>query len=199
MTEKTYINLLQPELFPEKPLLTLGRVFQVWLLVAVVLVSVAYASQYFMELRTEKVNKLISENNQKNTQMAQLQQKLSKHKPSSLLVSKLETLKLVMDNKEELHHQLTNVNTTYVAGFSQAMTDLSTMHSRDISLQKVSIDHDDMILSGMAKAPESVPSWLALFESSTILSGKVFSHFTLSQNESNYIDFNVSTIQVREQ
>ena len=98
-----------------------------------------------------------------------------------------------MANKEALHKELTNPNTTYVAGFAKAMNDLSNMHSANISLQKVVINHNEMMFSGMARTPEAVPAWLALFESSTVLSGKAFSHFSMQENDSNFTDFVVST------
>jgi hypothetical protein len=76
------------------------------------------------------------------------------------------------------------------------MTDLSEMHSKNISLQKVFIDSEQLTFSGVASTPGAVPAWLALFESSSILSGKVFSDFSLNNginNGNNVIQFVVST------
>jgi hypothetical protein len=70
------------------------------------------------------------------------------------------------------------------------------MHSKNISLQKVFIDSENLTFSGLASTPGAVPAWLASFDSSSILSGKVFSNFSLNnvrRNGNDVIEFVVST------
>jgi len=193
MSHKNSINLLQAELFPKQALLTLKRVMISWFAVLSLMLFGVFVSQY---LAVKGATQLVSLHKIKAVQdkdLAKLEDEIRNNKPDDILVNKLATLKLVMANKQSLYQELTNPNSTYVAGFAKAMTDLSDMHSRNISLQEVIIDHDELTFSGMAKTPESVPAWLSLFESSTVLSGKVFSHFSMSENDSNFTDFVVST------
>lgn len=190
---KHSINLLQAELFPKQALLTLKRVVLSWFLLVITMISAVIFTQYQITVRSNELVVIENIKNKQNQLVSQLENQLIEHKPDSELANKLATLKLLITNKNALYKELTNENSTYVAGFAKAMTDLSDMHSTNVSLQRVVINHDQMTFSGMAKSPESVPAWLAQFESSTVLSGKVFSHFRLSENDSNYTDFVVST------
>ena len=193
MTPKLSINLLQAELLPKQPLLTLKRVVLSWFLVIAVMLSWVFVTQYQVNKVTEQLSAL---NNTQVTQdkvLADLNSKLQKNKTDATLMNQLATLKFVMTNKEALYQQLTNRNTTYVAGFAKVMTDLSNMHSENISLEKVLIDNTRLLLSGMARTPEAVPAWLALFDSSTVLSGRVFNNFSINANDYGLIDFEVST------
>jgi cell division protein FtsL len=194
---KNTINLLQAELLPKQALLTLKRVVISWGVIVLVLFLGIFISQYQLYQNQAQLKQITKVNAEQKNKLADLEYRVSQHKPKQQLVSKLATLKLLIANKKNLHRELTNTNSTYVAGFAQAMTDLSLMHSKDISLQQVSISHDEMTFSGMARAPESVPAWLAQFESSSVLSGKVFSHFSLTENDSDYLDFVVSTNRVK--
>jgi hypothetical protein len=193
MTHKSTINLLQTELWPKQPLLTLKRVVLSWLLVIAVMLLGVFFTQYQVHKVMDQVSALNKIKIRQDKVLADLNSQLKKNKTDATLMNKLGTLKFVMANKEALYEQLTNRNTTYVAGFAKAMTDLSNMHSKDISLQRVLIDNTRLLLSGMARTPEAVPAWLALFDSSSVLSGRVFSQFSITANESGLIDFEVST------
>jgi len=193
MTHKSTINLLQTELWPKQSLLTLKRVVLSWLLVITVMLLGVFFTQYQVHKVMDQVSALNKIKIRQDKVLADLNSQLKKNKTDATLMNKLGTLKFVMANKKALYEQLTNRNTTYVAGFAKAMTDLSNMHSKDISLQRVLIDNTRLLLSGMARTPEAVPAWLALFDSSSVLSGRVFSQFSITANESGLIDFEVST------
>ena len=193
MTHKSTINLLQTELWPKQSLLTLKRVVLSWLLVIAVMLLAVFFTQYQVNKVTDQLSALNKVKIRQDKVLADLNSQLKKNKTDATLMNKLGTLKFVMANKEALYQQLTNRNTTYVAGFAKAMTDLSKMHSKDISLQRVLIDNTRLLLSGMARTPEAVPAWLALFDSSSVLSGRVFSQFSIRANNIGLIDFEVST------
>jgi len=190
---KLNINLLQPELFPEKVLLTLPRVVIVWCLALIVMIAWTVVTNYTQHSLKEKLTVLQRENNKHTKQLEKLTAKLTSRKVDSKLANKLSTLKLLMSNKQSLHAKLTNPNKTYVAGFATAMDDLAQLHHQDIRLEAISINNDNMIFSGLALTPEAVPAWLAGFENSSLLSGKSFSHFKLSENEQNITEFMVSS------
>lgn len=190
---KLTINLLQPELLPKKVLLTLSRVVAVWCLVLVVMLGWVLQTQYSQSSLRIKLTVLQQENEQHTTLQSTLTTQLSARKVDKRLSEKLETIKLVMNTKQALHEKLTNGNNTYVAGFAGAMGDLAQLHHQDIRLQEININNNDMTFSGLALTPEAVPAWLAGFENSTLLSGKSFSRFKLSENAEHITEFMVSS------
>ena len=190
---KFSINLLRPELLPEKVLLTLPRVVIVWFLVLFVMVGWAIATNYTQHSIKEKLTVFQQENSKYTKQLETLTAKLTARKVDSMLADKLATIKLLMSNKQALHAKLTNPNKTYVAGFAAAMNDLAQLHHQGIRLETININNDNMTFTGLALTPEAVPAWLAGFENSLLLSGKSFSHFKLSENEQNIIEFVVSS------
>ncbi len=192
-SNKYHINLLQAELLPEKILLTLPRVVMLWSLVLLLMVAWVIASNYTQRTLTTKLIIVQQENARHSKQLETLTNELNNRKVSSQLVEQLDTIKLLMANKQALHAKLTNPNETYVAGFAMAMKELSQMHRKDIRLQAIHINNEQMTFSGLALTPEAVPAWLAGFENSLLLSGKSFGHFKLSENEHNVTEFVVSS------
>lgn len=196
MNNKYSINLLQAELLPKRVLLTLKRVVSSWLLVSSLMLLMAFFSQYQVNIVAEQLKALNKIKVKQNKVLADLEKNIQQNKTDVKLTRELKTLKFVMSNKQALYQELTNRDTTYVGGFAKAMTDLSEMHSKNISLQKVFIDSENLTFSGLASTPGAVPAWLASFDSSSILSGKVFSNFSLNnvrRNGNDVIEFVVST------
>lgn len=190
---KYSINLLQPELFPKKALLTLSRVVMVWCLVLFVMIGWAVVTHFTQESLKTKLTVLQQENSQQTKQLETLTAQLVARKVDSQLTDRLATIKLLMNNKQALHEKLTNPSITYVAGFAAAMDELAQLHHQDIRLETININNDNMTFSGLALTPEAVPAWLAGFENSLLLSGKSFSHFKLSENEQHMTEFMVSS------
>jgi len=195
---KYQINLLQAELLPEKAALTLKRAVILWVLVLALMVAWAIDSHYTQQFLATKLSMVQQENSNRTKQLENLNNALNNRKVSSELTEQLETIKLLMINKGALHTKLTNPNQTYVAGFAAAMKELSEMHRKDIRLQAIHINNEQMTFSGLALSPEAVPAWLAGFENSLLLSGKSFEHFKLSKNEQNITEFVVSSKNAQE-
>ena len=190
---KYSINLLQPELLPEKALLTLPNVVIVWCLVLFGMVGWAVTTHYTQQSFKAELTVLQQENREHTSQLEVLTTQLNARNVDSQLADRLATIKLLMNNKKALHAKLTNPNKTYVAGFAVAMDELAQLHHQDIRLETININNDNMTFSGLALSPEAVPAWLAGFENSSLLSGKSFSHFKLSENEQNITEFMVSS------
>jgi len=193
MAAKHNINLLQAELFPETPLLSLTRVVTVWggLLVFMVIWAVVTEISYTQSAAT--YDGLIQEKQQKTKLVQSLETQLQNRKVSPALITNLKAIKLVMRHKDALLHKLTDSNETFAGGFVMAMNDLSAMHHKDIRLQSISINSSDMSFTGLARNPQAVPAWLAGFKKSRLLSGKSFVQFKLTENEDNIIEFVVSS------
>ncbi len=193
VNNKFSINLLQPELFPKKVMLTLSRVVTIWLLVLLVMIGWAVTVHYEQLSLQQTLTTTQQTNSKLSAQVETLTTQLSNRKVDSELAEKLANVKLLMNNKQALHVKLTDPNVTYVAGFAKAMDELAQLHHQDIRLESININNNDMTFSGLALTPEAVPAWLAGFENSTLLSGKSFSQFKLSENEESITEFTVSS------
>jgi len=196
---KYHINLLQAELLPETVLLTLGRVVILWGLILAMMIAWLVSSEYRHQSLRSQVTELQQKNSQYSDQFDGLKAQLSTRKVDHKLVEQLEIIKLLMTNKQALHAQLTNPNQTYVTGFATAMNELAQMHSKNIRLESIHLNPQEMTFTGLASSPEAVPTWLAGFENSLLLSGKNFEHFKLSENAQKVTQFVVSSKKVVEQ
>jgi len=190
---KYSINLLQPELLPEKVLLTLPRVVLLWVVALTLMIGWGVATDVQHQSLQEELKVLKKEKVKQDKLLASLTTKLTSRTVDRELEEQLSAMKLLMKNKKALYEKLTNPNKTYVAGFATAMDELAQLHHPDIRLQRININNDNMTFSGLALTPEAVPAWLAGFEKSLLLSGKSFSHFKLSENEQQLTEFIVSS------
>ena len=193
MTSKYSINLLQAELLPVQPMVTLKRMLLVLALCALLMFAWVSYTQYQGENLAAQVSELKAQERAQKVKLAELELLINERKTDPVLVEKLDTLKLVMRNKRALHAKLTDPNRTYVAGFADSMTELANYYHSGIRLRNITIRHDDIIFSGLAKTPDAVPQWLAGFERSHLLSGKEFKHFRLTQNEQKLTEFTIGS------
>lgn len=194
MTVKHSINLLQAELFPETPLLTLTRVIGIWCGVLALMVIWAVMTELNYNQSAAKYDSLLKEKQQKTKRAQSLEAQLRNRQVSPALMEDLSTIKLVMQHKSALLHKLTDSNETFAGGFVMAMNDLSAMHHKDIRLQTISINSAAMSFTGLARTPQAVPAWLAGFKKSKLLSGKTFVNFKLAKNEQDITEFVVSSV-----
>jgi Tfp pilus assembly protein PilN len=199
MTTKNSINLLQAELFPEQPLLTLTRVVGVWCgLLSIMLIWTVITELNFNQ-SAATYDSVLKEQQKKQKLAKQLELQLKNRQVSPALQRDLDTMQLVMQHKDALLHKLTDSSETFAGGFVMAMNDLSAMHHKDIRLQTISIDAKNMSFTGLARTPEAVPAWLAGFKQSQLLSGKAFIQFKLAKNEQNITEFVVSSLPAEDQ
>ena len=190
---KYSINLLQADLQTVKALWTLKRVVALWGATLVVMLGLIFIVQLQVSHLTTEFSTAKSFNSQQKLQLQNLESAISNNRQDTELLAQLNTIKLVIANKQHLHQQLTDPTKTYSAGFSKAMEELAALHDNNISLQKVNISHGNMTFSGIARTPDAVPNWLSGFESSTFLSGQRFINFSLTENEQKLTEFVVSS------
>ena len=192
---KHSINLLQADLQTAKALWTLKRVVVLWGTTLVVMLGLIFIVQRQVSHLTTEFATVKSFNSQQKLQLKNLESDISNNHQDTELLAQLNTIKLVIANKQYLHQQLTDPTQTYSAGFSKVMEELAALHNNNISLQKVNIGHGNMTFSGLARTPDAVPNWLSGFESSTFLSGQRFINFSLTENEQKLTEFVVSSAQ----
>jgi len=190
---KYSINLLQPELFPEQILLTLPRVVLLLIAAFTLMLVWGVVTEFQYQSLQEKLTIVQKDKVKQDKLLANLTTQLASRKTDKKLVNKLAIIKLLMNHKLALHNKLTNSNKTFVAGFASVMTELAQLHHKDIRLQTININNDNMTFSGLALTPDAVPAWLAGFENSLLLTGKSFIHFKLTENEQHITEFTVSS------
>lgn len=196
---KYTINLLQDELIPEQPLLTLSRVITLWVAALVVMLAVMFTLQATEQSLAKQSQSLAQQKRVQDDALEQLQLRLTTHKPDPKLTAQLETLQTIIANKKSIYSYLTNSSESYINGFALAMSDLATIHSNNVSLTAISISDGHISFGGLARTAEAVPDWLTNFEQSKVLSGRLFNHFQLSENEQKIIEFTVSSSAQKEQ
>lgn len=194
MLGKYSINLLQAELLPKRPFVSLNRVVAVWLFLGVIMFAWGQYTSHQTQLTNKELTRLNIEKKNKTAQLADIQNLIQQRKKDPALEARVNTLKMVIRNKQALHAKLTDPNQTQLAGFANSMTELSKYHHKNISLQEVFIQQNEINLTGLAKTPEAVPQWLSAFEDSTLLSGKNFSNFKLYENENKITVFKIGSI-----
>ena len=194
---KHSINLLQADLLPTKALWSLTRVVTLWGVTLVVMLGLIFIVQWQVNSVKAEFDAVNLVSTAQTNELKSLELAISKNRQDTKLLAQLNTIKLVIANKEHLHEQLTDPSKTYSAGFSSAMVELSALHNKNISLQRVNIGHGNMTFSGLARTPDAVPNWLSGFESSTFLSGKRFINFSLTENEQKLTEFVVSSASTK--
>ena len=97
---KYSINLLQPELLPEKVLLTLPRVVTAWCLVLLVMVGWVALTDYNQQDLKKRLTALQQENNRHTKQLETFTAQLSARKVDSQLAGRLSTIKILMGVKQ---------------------------------------------------------------------------------------------------
>ena len=190
---KFFLNLLQDDLFPKKPVWSLTKTVQLWgASVVIMVVWYLWASSNNTQLSVE-ANKLSLQEVQLEESKNELENRIANNKANKELLAKVSNAQFILKHKNKLNDLLTNTSSTHAKGFSRAMTELSQRHHKDISIAQVKLADDFILLSGVARAPESVPTWLTSFENTTFLSGQHFAHFALQENEQGIIEFSVSS------
>ena len=141
---KHSINLLQADLLPTKALWSLTRVVTLWGVTLVVMLGLIFIVQWQVNSVKAEFDAVNLVSTAQTNELKSLELAISKNRQDTKLLAQLNTIKLVIANKEHLHEQLTDPSKTYSAGFSSAMVELSALHNKNISLQRVNIGHGNM-------------------------------------------------------
>ncbi|REL31814.1 PilN domain-containing protein [Thalassotalea euphylliae] len=190
---KSSINLLQAELVPKKPWLSLPTVITIWGLTLIVMFAGASYSHWQQSKTAQELARLNQQNQQFNDQLEQLKAQQISAKADSQLTAELASLKTLTRNKRYLYGHLTNTEYSYIGGFASAMAELSQLHNPNISLTHINIQERQFYFAGMARQASAVPRWLANFEKSQVLSGQVFQQMRLIESDDKLISFQVSS------
>lgn len=191
---KSRINLLQPELLPQKQALTLTRVVQAWAVMSVVLIAVIYQLDSQLAQSQQSADTLRQAGTLNQSKITELEQQVINQLEDPQLQAQLRMLKSRFNSKQKLQTQLANEQRQFATGFSGYMTELARYHQANISLQEVMISAAEVSFSGQASQADAVPYWLSGLAQSQYLSGKEFATLLLDTKDDGEILFNVSSV-----
>ena len=189
------VNLFPDSLKPKKEIFNLFQVVVGWSAVATVLVSI-FAYLQFQQVQLERdLEKYRAQQVGFEQQIAELNQRMAKHKPSAAKVAAVARLKLDIQAKQASFKAVKGFDQSQQIGYSGVMRALAELGRQDISLNHIFIDADTMDLQGLARETRAIPNWVNQFKSEVDLVGRTFEKLKIGRNDDDIVTFELITKQ----
>lgn len=187
--EGSGINFYSDALKPKTQWLTLQNVVLGWALAVVVMGAMAgwYSWQNYQQqqqLMAEK-SRLAS----KQSELDRAKVALAKHVPSPLKVELAGDLEQHLAAKQATLKAIEMHDDSLKVGYAGMLQQLSDAASGDISINRIRVTGKSLDLEGLARSPDSVPSWLQAFKNYPSLSDRRFQLMSLGRNKQNIVTF----------
>lgn len=187
------INLYPAHLKPKVERFTLNNVA----LTLVALVVVFSASYGYFAWKNSQLNESLavikSQEQEFNQQLASLNQRLARHRPSPEKVHAVERLKEEIQSKQDSLAAVAKYDGQLQAGYSGVMQSLAQIGRNDISLSSIKMDNENLDIKGLARDPQAIPNWVNQFKSEINLVGRSFEKLRIARNEQNILTFELRT------
>ncbi len=187
------INLYLDALKPKKEHLGLATVLAGWGIAALALL-VVWA---WLGMEQRQLNQHLAQLNgqqiELKAQSEQLTAQLAKHQPSPEKVAAVGRLKLDIKASQAALASLKSHQSDEQLGFSGVMAALANISRQDISLNYIKMDGQSFTLKGLAKTPDSVPSWIKQFKQELNLVGRAFDTLSIGRNPQQLVTFELTT------
>lgn len=193
--EEVEINLFPSELKTKKDYFTLTNVALIWGVVSTVLLLGAAVLNYQKSQLAQELQLYRAEVAEFERQSASLTQRLNQHKPTPAKVAAVARLKLEIEAKRNSLQAVSEFDESQQIGYSGVMRSLAALGRNDISLSKISINATTLDLSGLARNPQAIPSWINQFKSELDLVGRSFEKLKIGRNDQGTITFELKTTQ----
>ena len=128
-------------------------------------------------------------------QLASLNERLAKHKPSAAKVAAVARLKLDIQAKRASLKAVDEFDDSQQIGYSGVMRALAELGREDISLNHIFIDANTMDLQGLAREAKAIPNWVNQFQSEVNLVGRTFEKLRIGRNDDDIVTFELITKQ----
>ncbi|OAN16506.1 MSHA biogenesis protein MshI [Photobacterium jeanii] len=188
------IDLYSEGLKPKTQLLTLPNVAASWVIGAMLIGALAGWHQWQNYVVSQK---LAAEQNRlavKQSEITGLKQRLAEHIPSPLKVELAGNLEQHIAAQQATLKAIEGHDDSLRVGFAGMLRELSDAANGDISLNHIFATGHALDLAGIARSPESVPSWIQAFQSHEHLMDRRFQVMKLGRQEENE---NVVTFQLQ--
>ncbi|WP_299019250.1 PilN domain-containing protein [uncultured Photobacterium sp.] len=187
--EDVGINFYSDALKPQIQWMTLQNVVLSWVLIIVVMGSI---SGWYQWQNYQQQQQLAAEQQRLDSKKAELERAkaaLAKHIPSPLKVELAGDLEQHLAAKKATLKAIEMHDDSLKVGYAGMLQQLSDAASGDISINHIRVSGSQLNLEGLARSPESVPSWLQAFKNYSYLSDRRFELMTLGRNKQNIVTF----------
>lgn len=187
------INLYPKHLKPKVERFTLNNVMigcgGLALLIGIIS---AYSTWQNSQLENE-LQAAQSQETEFNQQLASLNQRIVKHRPSPEKVHAVERLKEEIQSKQDSLAAVSKYDGQQQVGYSGVMQSLAQLGRNDISLSSIRMDADNLDIKGLARDPQAIPNWVNQFKSEINLVGRSFEKLKIARNEQDILTFELRT------
>lgn len=178
---KLRVNLLTPDLLPQRTLLDLTLAARVWLGTLLLLgVFIGYGEWH----QGEQEKRLASiEEAQKGlqNQLETLTKAKQARKVSAKLKAELKDLKQELEIKKELVEEVQVGDRPEGEDFSNLMVDLAQINEQRVWLESIQITQRGVSLSGFASKTEVIPQWVVQVGNQGYLQGQTFDQISITE------------------
>ncbi|UUM30902.1 MSHA biogenesis protein MshI [Vibrio japonicus] len=191
------VNLFPSYLKPKKEYFTLKNVLLGWGVAAAALVAVYSGVMYQQNDLTKQLYLIKAQEAEFAQQSKTLKQRIASHKPSPEKIAAVSRLEIEIEAKRRSLGAIKEHDAAQQMGYSGVMQSLAKLGRNDISLSSISISTHSLDLKGLAKDPQSVPSWIGQFKNELNLVGRTFEKLKIGRNEQGILTFELKTKEER--
>ncbi|WP_104400062.1 MSHA biogenesis protein MshI [Vibrio penaeicida] len=186
-----HVNLYPEHLKPKKEFFTLPVVAASWLIVGLVMLSYYGFNEYQIRTEKTKIARLSEQSKVLKTQLSELKTMLGEHKPSPNKLDAVVRIEKDIKAKEASLNAVGQFDNQKQVGYSGIMSALSRLGRNDISLSQITISQNTLNVSGLARTPSAVPSWIKQFRSELDLVGRNFEQLNIGRNDDDIVTFDL--------
>ena len=192
------INLYPESLKPKTEYFTLANIAIGWALVSGFLLTIIGYLYFQHAYLNGDLEEYLSQQQQAEQKLSELNQKLAKHKPSAAKIAAVERLKTDIQAKQASLKAVAKFDESQQLGYSGVMKALAKLSRQDISLNRIFIDADTMDIQGFAREPKAIPNWVGQFQSEVNLVGRTFEQLRIGRNDQDIVTFELNSQRERE-
>ncbi|OZS45991.1 PilN domain-containing protein [Photobacterium sanguinicancri] len=190
------LDLYTDSLKPKTQLLTLRNIMASWLMGGILMTSLFGWQQWQSYVVEQQLAAEQSRLSLKQGEINRLKESLSQHLPSEVKVELAGNLEQHVATQQATLNAIEGHDSSLRVGFSGMLRELSDAANGDISLSHIHATGQSLDLSGVARSPESVPSWIQAFKDYEHLMDRRFQVMSLGRNDKNIVTFELQARRV---
>ncbi|GLS82335.1 PilN domain-containing protein [Paraferrimonas haliotis] len=191
---KSRINLVTPDLFPKPLRLSFDRMILA-AIASVFLLVLIYVLVNWQVLKAQEERKMAQlKFEQVQQRHAQLKEQLVAHKPSEKLVELVNRKERQLELQQLLIRELSDRSALASQGFSGLLTDLASVHRKDLWLTEIYASEGHFRFEGVASSGQSLPLWIDQLSSASSLQGVGFSSISMESKDHRGLVFELTSV-----
>ncbi len=186
---KSTINLYSDDLKPRLEVLTLPFVMVVWLIVSVLVVSIAV----FMGIKQEQAEQRFAQVNEQKMmlegQLRGMSEALSERKPDDKLLADIVRAELLLRDNSALLSRLNDKSRLASHDYPALMENLASAHHQNVWLKRILVEGEHVYLQGSALGAAAIPEWIEQLSATPFFEGVEFEQASFTEQDNNAVDF----------